>query len=129
MITRIGVTNHNTDIVLNNRVVYLSNICSKGDTVYEQTKNILETVDKNLKCVGSSKNDILTMSIYLANIQTHDEMKLAFNEWVMNGFAPATTILGASLLDPHSKIEIALSAAVSPVYPCAPSLFDLNYIV
>lgn len=129
MITRIGVTKHNSDIVLNNRVVYLSNISSKqGGTVYEQTKNILDTIDKNLRCVGSSKNDILTMSIYLSNIHTHEEMKLAFNEW--GATPPATTILGASLLDPNSKIEIAVSAAIPNISSSSvPSLFDLNYIV
>ena len=131
MITRIDDTTHNSNIIINNRVVYLSNICSRdGNSVYEQTKNVLEIIDKNLKCVGTSKNEILTMSIYLSNIQTHDEMKLAYNEWVAQGFAPAITILGACLIDPNSKIEVALCAAIPYVLTShVPSIFDLDYIV
>ena len=121
---RIGGNNRYSDIVINDRIIYLSGIVpSRDGTLYEQTKEVLELLDKSLNCAGSSKNDILTMTIYLTDITRYEEMNLAFDEWIPAKSGPARATVGATLPNPMWKIEVVVSAAVSQ------QAYPLNYIV
>lgn len=121
---RIGGNNRYSDIVINDRIIYLSGVVPSCDgTLYEQTKEVLDIIDKSLTCAGSSKNDILTMTIYLTDITKYEEMNRAFDEWIPAKSGPARATIGASLPNPLWKIEVVVSAAVSQ------QNYPLNYIV
>lgn len=121
---RIGDKTRYSDIVINDHIIYLSGIVPSCDgTLYEQTKDVLETLTKSLTCAGSSKNDILTMTIYLTDITQYEEMNRAFDEWIPAKSGPARATIGASLPNPMWKIEVVVSAAISQ------QNYPLNYII
>ena len=111
---RIGGTHRYSDIVIHNRNVYLSGVVpSKDDTVYEQTKEVLQKINKLLECVGSSNEHILNMTIYLTDETYYDEMNRAFDEWIPNGCAPARATIGnVRFPNPIWKVEITVIACV-----------------
>ena len=114
-ITRIGGTKRYSDIVVHNKIVYLSGVVpSKDGTIYEQTKEVFSLIDANLKCVGSSKYDILTMTIYLKDETEYEAMNVAFDEWGPS--PPARATIGVRFPNPLWKLEIVLTATISPVY-------------
>ena len=129
MITRIDGTKRYSDILIHNRIVYLSGIVPSCEgTLYDQTKEVLNLLDSKLKCCGSSKNDILMMTIYLTDITKYDEMNVAYDEWV--GKPPARATIGASLPNSMWKLEVAVTAAIPYVVDTTKyGLHDLNYIV
>lgn len=126
MITRIGGTSRYSDILIHNRIVYLSGIVPSCDgSLYDQTKEVLTLLDAKLKCSGSSKNDILMMTIYLADASSYEEMNVAYDEWV--GKPPARATIGVGLPNTMWKLEIAVTAAIPYVFDY--TIGDLNYIV
>jgi enamine deaminase RidA (YjgF/YER057c/UK114 family) len=129
MTTRIGGTKRYSDILIHNRIVYLSGIVPTCEgTLYTQTKEVLDILDSKLKCCGSSKNDILMMTIYLTDITNYDEMNVAYDEWV--GKPPARATIGASLPNSIWKLEVAVTAAIPYVFESTNyGLHDINYIV
>lgn len=135
MITRIGGTHRYSDIVTCDRNVYLSgivayNTCDLSDSnVYIQTKEVLTHLDKYLITVGSSKEYILSMTIYLRDENSYDEMNKAFDEWIAPKCAPARATIGnIRLPNPKWLVEIVCTAMI----PSAQSMnFDnvVNYII
>lgn len=129
-ITRIGGTNRYSDIVVNNRNIYLSGVVPENDgSVYEQTKEVLTQINKLLECSGSSNRDILNMTIYLTDEKTYEEMNKAFDEWIPKGCAPARATIGnVKFPNPMWKVEITLIA--SPSLTCIlKESNNLNYII
>ena len=124
MITRID-----KNILIHNRVVYLSNIVpTTHSSIDNQTLEVLDTIDKNLKCSGSSKNDMLIMTVYLANMKDRDTIKVIIDKWTNGSIMP--TIIGSVLYDPLWKLEVAVTAAIPYVFESTNyGLHDINYIV
>ena len=134
-LTRIGGTNRYSDIVLHNRTVYLSGVVPTTDgSVYDQTKEVLETISNHLICVGSSNRDILNMTIYLTDESSYTEMNRAFDEWIPKGCAPARATIGnVRFPNPMWKVEITVIAHVPYNFEVSSSksedLFErVNYI-
>jgi 2-iminobutanoate/2-iminopropanoate deaminase len=83
-----------------------------GGDIKEQTRNILEQHKKNLEAMGSSLDNIVKVTAYLADVKTE---KPAFNEAYAEFFpknAPARTALGAIFPDTATKVEIEVVAWV-----------------
>ena len=129
MVTHIGGTSRYSDFVIHDNIAYFSGIVpTKDGSVYEQTKEVLELIDMNLKLAGSSKNCILEMTIYLKDETTYEEMNLAFDEWIINTKGPARATIGnIKLPNPMWKIEIVIRAFI-PKTHLAPNYKDLNYV-
>jgi len=94
-----------------------------GDTVYlagqvnkdaadvtAQTAAVLKQIDDLLARTGSSKEKILSATIYLADIKTFADMNKAWDAWVSAGNPPARTTLEAALAAPEYLVEIAIVA-------------------
>jgi len=94
-----------------------------GDTVYlagqvnkdvpdvtGQTAAVLKQIDDLLARTGSSKEKILSATIYLADIKTFADMNKAWDAWVSAGNCPARTTLEAALAAPEYLVEIAVVA-------------------
>lgn len=135
MITRIGGTNRYSDIVVYDRHVYLSGVVPyetadiSGSSVYDQTKEVLSLIDKNLSCVGSSKQNILSMTIYLTDEKSYEEMNKAFDEWVALKYAPARATIGnVKFPNPKWKIEIVCNAVI-PKTEINYNDNNVNYII
>jgi enamine deaminase RidA (YjgF/YER057c/UK114 family) len=103
----------------------LSQVVIHGDTVYlagvvadhpipdaaAQTGQILDKIDQYLKDAGTNKRNILTATIWLADIRSYDEMNSVWDKWVPAGNTPARACVEAKLAKPEHLVEIRVIAA------------------
>jgi enamine deaminase RidA (YjgF/YER057c/UK114 family) len=75
-----------------------------------QTRQVLGEIDRLLAAAGSSKNRILTATIYLADVATFGEMNKAWEVWVAADGKPARATVEASMVAPEYKVEIQVTA-------------------
>jgi enamine deaminase RidA (YjgF/YER057c/UK114 family) len=136
MITRIGGTKRYSDIVIHDKVAYLSGVvpyktCDiSGSSVYDQTKEVLSIIDNTLGSVGSSKQFILNMTIYLTDEKSYEEMNKAFDEWVAPRCAPArATICNVKFPNEKWKIEIVCSALIPKTHTSNFNYNSVNYVI
>jgi enamine deaminase RidA (YjgF/YER057c/UK114 family) len=87
---------------------------AKGKSVGEQTTEILAKIDGLLAQAGSDKTQILSATIYLADIATFAEMNTVWDAWVPAGHAPARATVEAKLAAPAYTVEIACIAGQGP---------------
>src|SRR5271167_450282 len=113
-IERIGVGPRMSQAVVHGHTVYLAGqVANKaaGQSVTEQTKEILETIDQLLNQAGADKTRILSATIYLADIKTFAEMNAVWDAWVQQGHTPARATVEAKLAAAPYHVEIACIAA------------------
>jgi enamine deaminase RidA (YjgF/YER057c/UK114 family) len=131
MVQRIGGTHRYSDIVIHDNIAYLSGVVASdlSGSTYEQTAEVLSTIDRLLLTAGTTKNNILSMTIYLTDASEYDEMNRAFDKWIANNNAPArATICNVRFPNALWKIEITLSAIVPKIHSREPIYNNLNYI-
>lgn len=98
--------------VVHGNTVYLAGMVAEGATVGEQTQAVLGKIDAALAAVGSSKSNLLSTQIFLADIRGFDEMNKAWDAWVASGSTPARATVQARLANPKYLVEIMVVAAV-----------------
>jgi enamine deaminase RidA (YjgF/YER057c/UK114 family) len=98
--------------VVHNSTVYLAGQVADGPTVKAQTEAVLKKIDDLLAAAGSSKANLLSTTIYLADIRTFDEMNAVWDSWVSPGNTPARATVEARLANPKYLVEIMVAAAV-----------------
>ncbi len=98
--------------VVHGNTVYLAGqVSDTAKDVAGQTAAILKQIDDLLIKCGTSKERILSATIYLADIKTFGEMNKSWEAWVPQGQAPARTTLQAPLAGPQWLVEITVVAA------------------
>jgi len=113
-IERLEVGPRMSQAVVHNGVVYLAGQVaydSPGTSVKEQTKNILERIDKLLAAAGTDKTKLLQVTIWLADIRKFDDMNSAWDKWVAEGATPARATVEAKLVIPGYAVEMSVIAA------------------
>jgi len=81
-----------------------------GGDVKEQTHAILRTHKANLEAIGSSLENVLKVTVFLADVKTE---KNAMNEVYVQYFpkdSPARSAVGAEFPDTATRVEIELIA-------------------
>lgn len=114
-IRRVGVAARYSDLVILGDKAYFSGYVpetSIGQSVTEQTRDILEQIQQSLAEIGSDKSKLLNAMIWLADIRTYDEMNAVWDAWVTPGHAPARACVEAKLADPGYALEIQVIAAL-----------------
>jgi enamine deaminase RidA (YjgF/YER057c/UK114 family) len=111
-IRRIDVGPRMSDIVINNGTIYLAGQVGEGDSVAEQTKSVLATIDGLLAKAGSDKSKILQAIIWLDDMKNFAEMNSVWDKWVSPGNTPARATGEAKLAAPQFKVEVIVTAAV-----------------
>lgn len=81
-------------------------------TVGGQTRLILAQIERLLAEAGTSKEHLLSTSIWLADIDTFAEMNEVWEGWVASGCAPARATVEARLARAECLVEIAVIAAI-----------------
>ncbi len=112
-IRRLDIGPRMSQAVITDTTVYLAGqVCKDpaGD-VTGQTAAVLKQIDDLLARAGTSKEKILTATIYLADIGRFADMNKAWDAWVSGANPPARTTLEASLAAPDYLVEIAVIAA------------------
>lgn len=75
-----------------------------------QTRQVLGEIDRLLAAAGTSKNRILSATIYLADVSTFGQMNRAWEAWVPADAKPARATVEAKLVAPEYKVEIQVVA-------------------
>ncbi|WP_447529582.1 MULTISPECIES: RidA family protein [unclassified Vreelandella] len=83
----------------------------QGD-ITEQTQSMLERVDALLKEIGSSREQLLSATVYLKEGGDVAAMNAVWDAWVPEGYAPARTCVCAAMPSEELKVEITVTAAV-----------------
>lgn len=81
-----------------------------GDSVADQTRDILARIDELLADGGSDKSQLLTATIWLKDIASFDEMNAVWDAWVPTGQAPARACVETKFPFERVKVEIQVTA-------------------
>jgi enamine deaminase RidA (YjgF/YER057c/UK114 family) len=114
-INRVGVAARYSDLVIHGNTAYFSGYVpetSIGQSVTEQTRDILGQIEQSLSEIGSDKSRLLQATIWLKDMSSYDEMNAVWDAWVAKGETPARACVEARLADPDYALEIQVIAAL-----------------
>jgi enamine deaminase RidA (YjgF/YER057c/UK114 family) len=111
-IRRIDVGPRMSQIVIHGNTVYLAGQTGEGESVAEQTRDILKTIDGLLAKAGTDKTKILQAIIWLSDMETFAEMNKEWDAWVPQGSTPARATGEAKLAAPKYMVEIIITAEI-----------------
>jgi enamine deaminase RidA (YjgF/YER057c/UK114 family) len=100
-------------VVVHGDTVYLAGLTADktvGQSLSDQTREILSLIDGFLAKAGTDKSKLLTATIWLSEIRTVGEMNEVWDAWVTPGHTPARACIEALLQGPEKKIEIQVTA-------------------
>lgn len=83
-----------------------------GASVAEQTRDILARIDALLNEAGSSRDKLVSATIWLADVSSFAEMNSVWDSWVSPGATPTRACVEAKLAAPQFTVEIAVIAAL-----------------
>ncbi|CUH49126.1 RidA family protein [Ruegeria atlantica] len=111
MIERIDTGERSSKIVKHNGVAYLTGQVAEGETIQEQVQICLEKIDALLEQAGSSREKMLRVTIWLADMKDFAGLNEVWNAWVPKGHAPARACGEAKLARTELKVEFIVDAA------------------
>jgi enamine deaminase RidA (YjgF/YER057c/UK114 family) len=113
MIQRIaGMVPTRSRAVVHDGLVYtVATSPQKATSLYEQTKQALAAIDKNLADAGTDKSRILRATVYITDMAKKPEMNRAWDEWVDMKNVPQRACIGVAL-EGDDLVEILIIAAV-----------------
>ena len=99
--------------VIHQGIAYLCGQVTGDETldIQIQTRSMLERVDQLLTDINTDKSKLLSATIYLADMKDFDAMNQVWDNWVIEGHAPARACGEAKLARPELKVEIIVDAA------------------
>jgi enamine deaminase RidA (YjgF/YER057c/UK114 family) len=112
MIRRIpGSVPSRSRAVVHNGVIHaVATASRKVQSVYEQTKQCLASIDETLALAGSHKTKIISVMVYLTVMEEKAAMNCAWEDWVDPAHAPLWACIGARLQD-DDLVELVVLAA------------------
>ncbi|MCW1951915.1 MAG: RidA family protein [Octadecabacter sp.] len=111
MIERIETGERSSKIVKHNGVVYLTGQVAEGATIQEQVQTCLDKIDALLIQAGSSREQMLRVTVWLADMADFAGLNEVWNAWVPTGHAPARACVNAKLAREVLKVEFMVDAA------------------
>lgn len=98
--------------VVANGFVYLAGQVATDPSanVEGQTRQVLGEIDRLLALAGTSKERILSATIYLADVASFADMNRAWEAWVPADAKPARATVEARLVAPEYRVEIQVIA-------------------
>lgn len=97
-------------------VVYLAGQVADDVTldVEGKTRDILAQIDRLLIKCGSDKQYLLSVQVFLADIDEIDAMNRAWDAWLDTRCKPARATVEARLANPAWRVEMTATAAYCP---------------
>ena len=112
--TRLHAGPRMSQAVVHGDTVYLAGQVAQnapGESVADQTRDILARIDSLLAEAGTDKSRALSATIWLAGMDTFEEMNAVWDAWVDPANPPARACVEARLARPQFTVEIAVIAA------------------
>lgn len=117
-IRRTGTTPRYSDSVSHQGVVYTVEVPGDETDVGEQTRTVLAGLERLLREAGSEPARLLMATVYLTDMADYAAFNAVWDAWVPAGCAPARACVQvAALARPHWRVEVAVTAALSPAAP------------
>lgn len=114
-ITRHEIGPRMSQLVIHGDTVYTAGqvaLRAPGQSVTEQTKDILAKIDELLAVAGSERSKVLTATIWLTDMATFAEMNAVWDAWVVPGHTPARAcVQSPKLATAEFTVEIQVTAA------------------
>jgi enamine deaminase RidA (YjgF/YER057c/UK114 family) len=112
-IERLETKKRMSRVVKHNGTIYLCGqvAADASKDITEQTQTMLDKVETLLEQAGSSKERILSATIYLKTMADFSAMNDVWDAWVPSGFAPARACVQASMARDVLLVEISVVAA------------------
>ena len=103
--------------VVHQGTVYLSGQVADDTSVgmREQTQQILDNIDLLLTSTGSSREALLSATIWITDMTDFADMNTAWDNWIADHRPPARVCVEAKLAKPEWKVEIMVIAALQDV--------------
>lgn len=113
MIERQETKQRMSRIVKHNGTIYLcGQVCADATKgIAEQTQTMLDKVELLLDQAGSSREHMLSATIYIKDMKDFAEMNAVWDAWVPEGHAPARACVEASMAREALLVEISVVAA------------------
>lgn len=112
-ITRTGPSRYSATrsraVIHAGNVLTVATATTKTKSLYEQSKDALANVDKQLKEAGSDKSHIMMVMIYITDIARKEELNRAWDEWVDRANPPLRACVGVAL-EKDDLVEFVVSA-------------------
>ena len=105
-----SVTTRAKTVVHNGLVYTVATSPNKTAALYEQTREALAAIDRNLAEAGSHKSRILTATVFITDMSKKAEMNRAWDEWVDRANSPQRACIGVAL-EGDDLVEILIIAA------------------
>ena len=112
-IVRYGGNGRRSTCVAHGGLVYVSGITTvdiEAKTA-DQARDIFAQIDKVLASFGTDKRRVLTTTVYLTSIEDYGAFNSAWDEWVVDGYEPARSVVQAQLALPEYRVKVSLVAA------------------
>ncbi len=114
-VQRLHIESRYSEIVIHNGTVYLAGQLAddlNGDIV-QQTQETLASTDRLLAEAGSDKSKILSVTIYLKDMERdYAGLNQVWDAWVAPGAAPARACVEAKMYKPEVLVEMMIVAAL-----------------
>jgi len=112
-IERIETKQRMSRIVKHNGTIYLcGQVCADATKdITEQTQTMLDKVELLLEQAGSSKEHMLSATIYVKTMDDFAAMNAVWDAWVPEGHAPARACVEAAMARDVLLVEISVVAA------------------
>jgi enamine deaminase RidA (YjgF/YER057c/UK114 family) len=112
-IERIGVQTRWSDLVVHNGTLYVVEVPATIEAdVTTQTREVLASLEDSLRQAGSSKSQLLMVTIFLDDIRDLDAFNAVWDAWVPPGTAPVRACVQARLGKVGYRVELQVTAAV-----------------
>lgn len=114
-IRRIEAGTRMSQAVVHGGTVYLAGQVAQGapgGSITEQTRDILNRIDRLLAEAGSDKSKLLSATIWLTDMRDFAEMNAVWDAWVAPGNPPARACVESLLAAQQYNVEIGVIAAV-----------------
>lgn len=114
-ITRTDTSQRLSQLVVHGNTIYIAGqvaLQNRGKSIPDQSREILQSIDKYLAAAGSDKNHMLSATIWLSDMNDYNAFNTVWDAWVPQGAAPARACVEANLAAPDFNVEVAVIAAV-----------------
>jgi enamine deaminase RidA (YjgF/YER057c/UK114 family) len=119
MIQRLAEEGRLSGAVIHGNRVYLAGQVADDATLDAegQTADVLRQIDALLEAAGTTKQHMLTMQIFIADMADFAAMNRAWDAWMDPAHKPARMTVEARLANPSWRVEITGIAALPDIYP------------
>lgn len=115
-ISRLHKTSRFCEVAISADLIHLAGQLADDTSkdITSQTQQTLDNIDRFLADAGANKRDILSVTIYLKDIDTdYQAMNSVWDAWIDPKHPPARTCLEAKLYAPEVLVEMTAVAVKS----------------